>query len=52
MLWVAKLFDVTAEQLIYIDESMFNEATGWRHRAYAPVEQPGRYHASRRRGTD
>ena len=29
---------------------VFNEATGWRHYAYALVGQPGRYHASRQRG--
>lgn len=40
----------TADQLVFIDESLFNEATGWRYYAYAPVGQPGRYHVSRRRG--
>ena len=47
---MAKLLEVTADQLVYIDESMFNETIGWRLRAYAPVGQPGRYHADRRRG--
>ena len=50
MHWVAELLDVTAEQLVYIDETLFNESTGWRHRAYAPVGRPGRYHADRTRG--
>ncbi len=39
-----------AEQLVFIDESLFNETTGWRQYTYAPVGQPGRYYASRRRG--
>lgn len=40
----------TADQLVFIDESLFNEATGWRHYTYALVGQPCRYYASRRRG--
>ena len=31
MRWIAELLDVVAEQLVYIDESIFNETTGWRH---------------------
>lgn len=26
-----------AEDLIFLDESIFNEETGWRHHAYAPI---------------
>ena len=52
MLWVTKLLNVTIEQLIYIDESMFNETTSWRLRVYALVEQFDRYHVSRRREID
>jgi transposase len=26
-----------AEDLVFLDESLFNEKTGWRHKAYAPV---------------
>jgi hypothetical protein len=48
--WIADLLNVTAEQLVFIDESMFNESTGWRHYAYAPIGQAARYQASRRRG--
>ena len=32
-----------AEQLVFLDESIFNEKTGWRHHAYAPVGHPARY---------
>ncbi len=26
-----------AENLIFLDESIFNEKTGWRYQAYAPI---------------
>ena len=48
--WIADLLGVTAEQLVFVDETLFNETTGWRHRAYAPIGQPARYHADRTRG--
>lgn len=48
--WLAGMVDVLAEQLVYVDESMFNQMTGWRHRAYAPIGHPARYHADRTRG--
>ena len=40
----------TAEHLVFLDKSLFNETIGWRHHAYAPVGDPARCHASRRRG--
>jgi transposase len=49
--WVADLLDLTAEQLVFVDESMFNETIGWRLRAYAPIGQPARYHANISRGS-
>ncbi len=48
--WVADLLRLTAEQLVFVDETLFNETTGWRHQAYAPVGEPARYQASRTRG--
>ena len=36
--------------LVFLDESIFNEKTGWRHRAYAPVGHEARYVANVRRG--
>jgi DDE superfamily endonuclease len=36
--------------LVSLDESIFNEKTGWRHRAYAPVGHEARYVANVRRG--
>ena len=47
MHWIAELLDIVAEQMVYIDGSMFNETTGWQHRSWAPVGQEGQYHASR-----
>ncbi len=48
--WVADMLRLTAEQLVFVNESLFNETTGWRHQAYAPVGQSARYQASRTRG--
>jgi len=48
--WVADMLRLMAEQLVFVDESLFNETTGWRHQAYAPVGQSARYQASRTRG--
>ncbi len=48
--WVADLLRLTAEQLVFVDETLFNETTGWRHQAYTPVGEPARYQASRKRG--
>ena len=48
--WIASLLDVTAEQLIFIDEIMFNEAIRWRHTIYASTGEPERYHADPTRG--
>lgn len=48
--WLADLLDLTAEQLVYIDETLFNQTTGWRQRAYSPIGTPARYHADRTRG--
>jgi len=47
--WVADLLQLTAEQLVFVDETLFNETTGWRHQAYAPVDESARYQASRKR---
>lgn len=39
-----------AEDVVFLDESIFNEKTGWRHHAYAPVGHVARYMADIRRG--
>jgi len=44
------LAGVAAEDLIFLDESIFNEKTGWRSRGYGPIGSEARYTASTRRG--
>ena len=39
-----------AEDLVFLDESIFNEKTGWRYRAYGPIGQDIRYPADIQRG--
>jgi len=39
-----------AEDLVFFDESIFNEKTGWRYRAYRPVGQDIRYPTDIQRG--
>ena len=45
--WKAQILYLTAEQLIFVDETLFNETTGWRHHTYAPTGHPARYQAPR-----
>jgi transposase len=39
-----------AEDLIFLDESIFNEKTGWRKKAYAPIGNEARYQTDINRG--
>ena len=48
--WIAGLLNLTAEQIVTVDESNFNETTGWRRRVYAPIGQDGRYNDDVTRG--
>jgi hypothetical protein len=41
--WIADLLNITIEQLIFVDEFLFNEITDWRLRAYALIDQSARY---------
>ncbi|KAF2003474.1 hypothetical protein P154DRAFT_590681 [Amniculicola lignicola CBS 123094] len=38
--------EFTADDLVFLDESIFNEKTGWWHYAYAPVGHGSRYFQS------
>ncbi|KAK7178243.1 hypothetical protein PSPO01_15711 [Paraphaeosphaeria sporulosa] len=40
----------TQEDLCFIDEAIFNEKSGWRNKAYAPVGVDCRYSQDIRRG--
>ena len=42
--WFFDFLDVIAEQLVFIDESLFNEITSWRMRAYVFIDERTRYH--------
>ena len=48
--WLADFLHIIAEQLVFIDETMFNETTRWRHTMYAPIGEDGRYNANPTRG--
>jgi len=39
-----------ADDLVFIDESIFNEKTGWRQKAYAPIGSEARYQTNIGRG--
>jgi hypothetical protein len=39
-----------ADDLVFLDESIFNEKTGWRHQAYTPIGSEARYEADLTRG--
>ena len=49
-LWREDLRRFVAEDLVFLDESIFNEKTGWRYRAYGPIGQSIRYPANVQRG--
>lgn len=48
--WRNDMRNYVAEDLIFLDESIFNEKTGWRYRAYGPIGSERRYPADIGRG--
>ena len=48
--WRAQLLHLTAEQLVFIDKTLFNETTGWKYNAWAPIGEAARYQGPRTRG--
>jgi len=44
------MLQFTADDLVFLDESIFNEKTGWRFRAYALIGDEARYEADVQRG--
>lgn len=48
--WLVESRDYLAEQFVFVDESNFNESTGWRRFGWAAVGCAARYHADRTRG--
>ncbi len=47
--WIADLLQLMTEQLVFVDETLFNETTKWCHQVYASVDEPARYQVSRKR---
>jgi hypothetical protein len=48
--WQAQMQDITAEQMVFLDESIFKQQTGWRLMAYGPIGSPARYSDDLTRG--
>jgi transposase len=48
--WREEMRQYVAEDLVFFDESIFNEKTGWRYQAYGPIGQDIRYPANTQRG--
>lgn len=48
--WIAETQHLLPEQCIFVDESAFNERTGWRRHAYSRIGHSGRYHGDVTRG--
>jgi DDE superfamily endonuclease len=44
------MLDLAAEQLVFLDDSIFKLQTGWRLVAYGPIGQPTRYSDNMNRG--
>jgi len=47
--WIADMLRLTIEQLVFVNESLFNEITDWRHQVYVLVDQSARYQVFRMR---
>ena len=44
-----QMIGIHAEQMIFLDEALFNETTGWRLTAQAPIGETARYIGDRNR---
>jgi hypothetical protein len=49
--YLAEMAHIQAEQMVFLDESLFNEVTGWRLMAWASIGVEGRYLGDRTRGS-
>jgi hypothetical protein len=49
--YLAEMAHIQAEQMVLLDESLFNKVTGWRLTAWAPIGAEGRYLSDRTRGS-
>ena len=48
--YIALTTGLRAENMVFLDESLFNETTGWRLTAWAPLGEYVRYAGDRTRG--
>lgn len=48
--YLSEMACIRAEQMVFLDESMFNETTGWRLTAWAPLGEAARYLGDLNRG--
>jgi hypothetical protein len=48
--YLAEVAHIKAEQMVLLDEFLFNEVTGWRLMVWAPIGVEGRYLGDRTRG--
>ena len=48
--WIAFAADVTAEQIIFLDETLFKAQSCWRSMAYTLMGDPARWQDDIRRG--
>ena len=47
--WVVDLLQLMTEQLVFVNETLFNETTRWCHQVYASVDESARYQVFRKR---
>ncbi len=47
--WIVDLLQLMTEQLVFIDETLFNETTKWHHQVYASVDESARYQVFRKK---
>src|SRR6266536_3901692 len=45
-----QMVGIHAEQIVFLDEVLFNEITGWRASVWAPIDKTARYIGDRNRG--
>ncbi len=45
--WIANMLRLTIEQLVFVNESLFNEITDWHHQVYVLVDQSACYQVFR-----
>jgi hypothetical protein len=45
-----EMIQFAADDLVFLDKSIFNKKTGWQYQGYAPIGDKTQYHADVRRG--